>query len=155
MTVQRKQVDAYATLVMTSLCIVWGIQQVAIKSVADEISPVLQVAIRSGAAAGLICLLIILKKTPLRNFAICFVPGGAVGILFGLQFLFVKAAAWREKPSWYLLTENDNALAPSVQADFAREAGARILRIQSGHLSMISHPEAVAAFIVKAARSIH
>ncbi|EPT9139296.1 TPA: alpha/beta fold hydrolase [Klebsiella michiganensis] len=67
----------------------------------------------------------------------------------------VKAAAWREKPSWYLLTENDNALAPSVQADFAREAGARILRIQSGHLSMISHPEAVAAFIVKAARSIH
>lgn len=89
MTVQRKQVDAYATLVMTSLCIVWGIQQVAIKSVADEISPVLQVAIRSGAAAGPICLLIILKKTPLRNFAICFVPGGAVGILFGLQFLFV------------------------------------------------------------------
>lgn len=65
MTVQRKQVDTYATLVMTSLCIVWGIQQVAIKGVADEISPALQVAIRSGAAAGLIYLLIILKKTSL------------------------------------------------------------------------------------------
>ncbi|SVX42141.1 Probable amino-acid metabolite efflux pump [Klebsiella pneumoniae] len=89
MTVQRKQVDTYATLVMTSLCIVWGIQQVAIKGVADEISPVLQVAIRSGAAASLICLMMILKKTPLRNFANCLVPGGAVGILFGLQFLFV------------------------------------------------------------------
>lgn len=89
MTIQRKQVDTYATLVMTSLCVIWGIQQVAIKGVADEISPVLQVAIRSGVAAGLICLLIILKKTPLRNFAICIVPGGAVGILFGLQFLFV------------------------------------------------------------------
>ncbi|MFP7009813.1 DMT family transporter [Klebsiella variicola] len=89
MTVQRKQVDTYATLVMTSLCIVWGIQQVAIKGVANEISPVLQVAIRSGAAAGLICLMFILKKTSLRNFAICVVPGGAVGILFGLQFLFV------------------------------------------------------------------
>lgn len=40
MTVRRKQVDIYATLVMTSLCIVWGIQQVAIKGIADEISPV-------------------------------------------------------------------------------------------------------------------
>lgn len=89
MTVQRKPVDTYATLVMTSLCIVWGIQQVAIKGVADEISPVLQVAIRSGAATGLICFMMILKKTPLRNFANCLVPGGVVGILFGLQFLFV------------------------------------------------------------------
>lgn len=89
MTVQRKQIDAYAILAMTSLCIAWGIQQVAIKGVADEISPVLQVAIRSGAAAGFISLLIIFKKTPLRNFANCLVPGGAVGILFGLQFLFV------------------------------------------------------------------
>lgn len=89
MTVQRKQVDTYATLVMTSLCIVWGIQQVAIKGVADEISPALQVAIRSGAAAGLIYLLIILKKTSLENFANCLIPGGAVGILFGFQFLFV------------------------------------------------------------------
>ncbi|PLC93173.1 EamA family transporter [Klebsiella quasipneumoniae] len=89
MTVQRKQVDTYATLVITSLCIVWGIQQVAIKGVADEISPALQVAIRSGAAAGLIYLLIILKKTSLENFANCLIPGGAVGILFGFQFLFV------------------------------------------------------------------
>lgn len=89
MTVQRKQVDTYATLVMTSLCIVWGIQQVVIKGVADEISPALQVAIRSGAAAGLIYLLIILKKTSLENFANCLIPGGAVGILFGFQFLFV------------------------------------------------------------------
>ncbi|EIY5373088.1 DMT family transporter [Klebsiella variicola] len=74
---------------MTSLCITWGIQQAAIKGAADEISPVLQVAIRSGAAASLICLMLIIKKTPLRNLTNCLVPGGAVGILFGLQFLFV------------------------------------------------------------------
>ncbi|HCM7682525.1 TPA: DMT family transporter, partial [Klebsiella aerogenes] len=89
MTLQLKPVDTYATLAMTSLCIVWGIQQVAIKGVADEISPVLQVAIRSGVAAGLICLIMIFKKTPLRSFTNCLAPGGAVGILFGLQFLFV------------------------------------------------------------------
>lgn len=67
----------------------------------------------------------------------------------------VNVAAWREKPSWYLITENDNALNPSVQADFAREANANILRIHSDHMSMISHPEEVAALIVKAAESIH
>jgi len=79
-TLQRKPVDTYATLAMTSLCIVWGIQQVAIKGVADEISPVLQVAIRSGAASGLICLIMILKKMSLRNFANCLAPGGVVGV---------------------------------------------------------------------------
>lgn len=67
----------------------------------------------------------------------------------------VDAAAWREKPSWYLITENDNALTPSVQAGFAREAGAHITRIHSDHMSMVSHPEEVAALIVKAAQSIH
>lgn len=67
----------------------------------------------------------------------------------------VKEAAWRKKPSWYLLTENDNALNQSVQAGFAHEAGARISRIRSDHLSMISHPEDVAALIAKAAQSIH
>ncbi|CZV73195.1 alpha/beta hydrolase [Enterobacter cloacae] len=67
----------------------------------------------------------------------------------------VNAAAWREKPSWYLITENDNALNPLVQANFAREAGAHITRIHSDHLSMISHPKEVAALIVNAAQSIH
>ena len=67
----------------------------------------------------------------------------------------VKEAAWRKKPSWYLITENDNALNPSVQARFAHEAGAHITRIHSDHLSMISHPEEVAALIVNAAQSIH
>ncbi len=67
----------------------------------------------------------------------------------------VNTAAWRSKPSWYLVTENDNALKPSVQAVFAREAGAHISRIDSGHLSMISHPTDVAALIEKAARSLN
>jgi len=33
--------------------------------------------------------MIIIKKTPLKNLTNCLVAGGAVGILFGLQFLFV------------------------------------------------------------------
>lgn len=67
----------------------------------------------------------------------------------------VQKAAWHSKPSWYLITENDHALNPSVQAAFARETGANVSRIDSGHLSMISHPDEVAALIKKAAQSSH
>lgn len=66
----------------------------------------------------------------------------------------ISQAAWRSKPAWYLLTENDHALSPSVQALFASEIGARITRLQSSHLSMVSHPKAVAALIDNAARSL-
>lgn len=64
----------------------------------------------------------------------------------------VQHAAWRDKPSWYLLTENDHALKPDVQALIARQTGARVLRLNSSHMSMISHPDAVATFIDNAAR---
>ncbi|SFE43939.1 Pimeloyl-ACP methyl ester carboxylesterase [Phytobacter palmae] len=66
----------------------------------------------------------------------------------------VNQAAWHNKPSWYLLTENDNALKPTVQNLLARKAGATITRIPSSHMSMVSHPEDVAALIDKAAHNI-
>lgn len=66
----------------------------------------------------------------------------------------VNQAAWHNKPSWYLITENDNALNASVQARFANEISAQISRLKSSHMSMVSHPEEVAALIDKAARSI-
>lgn len=67
----------------------------------------------------------------------------------------VTQAAWRSKPAWYLVTDNDHALNPSVQARFAAEAGAQVSRLDSGHLSMIAHPAEVAALIDRAARSLN
>lgn len=66
----------------------------------------------------------------------------------------VSHAAWHNKPSWYLLTENDNALKPAVQILLAHATGAKITRLASSHMSMVSHPEAVAAFIDSAAHNI-
>lgn len=66
----------------------------------------------------------------------------------------VSHAAWHNKPSWYLLTENDNALKPAVQILLAQATGAKITRLASSHMSMVSHPEAVAAFIDSAAHNI-
>jgi len=64
----------------------------------------------------------------------------------------VTQAAWHHKPAWYLITENDNALNASVQANFARDARAHISRLHSGHMSMVSHPQEVATLIDTAAR---
>nr|WP_314217452.1 alpha/beta hydrolase [uncultured Campylobacter sp.] len=66
----------------------------------------------------------------------------------------IGAAAWCYKPSYYLLTENDNALQFAVQQRFAEQIGAKTRKIHSGHLSMISNPNAVAAWIAEIATSI-
>lgn len=64
----------------------------------------------------------------------------------------VSHAAWRDKPSWYLLTENDNALKPEVQRQIATHIKARITPIKSSHMSMLSHPSQVADLIDRAAK---
>lgn len=65
----------------------------------------------------------------------------------------ITHAAWENKPSWYLLTENDHALLPAVQQKIARQIHATVYSVNSSHLSMVSQPEAVAKFIDTAAKS--
>ncbi|WP_370277129.1 alpha/beta fold hydrolase [Kosakonia sp. CCTCC M2018092] len=63
-------------------------------------------------------------------------------------------AAWHDKPSWYLVTENDAALNPTVQNALAKAIGATRVSLYSSHLSMISHADRVAEFIDRAARTL-
>lgn len=65
----------------------------------------------------------------------------------------VSHAAWRDKPSWYLLTSADHALPARTQRLIAGQMKARTQEIASSHLSMASHPAAVAALIEHAARA--
>lgn len=64
----------------------------------------------------------------------------------------VSHAAWRDKPSWYLVTGNDHALPPAVQQALARETGAHRVTLESSHMSMVSHPADIARLIDRAAR---
>ena len=81
--------DGTATAVMVLLCLIWGAQQVAIKAVADDIAPIMQVAVRSGIAAALVWLI---GKWIARE---VWLPGLwprsglVVAILFAAEFLFV------------------------------------------------------------------
>ncbi|UTD28883.1 alpha/beta fold hydrolase [Bradyrhizobium sp. WD16] len=63
----------------------------------------------------------------------------------------VTDAAWTNRPSWYLVTEGDNALPTAAQTWLSQHIGATTKTIASSHMSMISHPDVVADFIAGAA----
>ena len=66
----------------------------------------------------------------------------------------ISQAAWRSKPSWYIVATRDETIPPEVERDSAGRMGAQTLVLQSSHVPMLSQPEAVAEFITKAAASI-
>lgn len=85
----RKTLDGFAVTSMVVLCLVWGLQQTAMKSVAGDVAPLLQIALRSGVAAVLVFVFgkLILRERWLPGVA--FGPGSLVGALFAAEFLFV------------------------------------------------------------------
>lgn len=85
----RKFVDGYALLIMVVLCLIWAVQQVALKGVAGQISPLTQVGIRSGVAALFLALLTVARRRSLLGAGELYKPGIVVGVLFALEFLFV------------------------------------------------------------------
>ncbi len=63
----------------------------------------------------------------------------------------ITVAAWRSKPSWYIVAGNDRAIPPSLEAAMARTINATTTTIQASHVAMLSHPAEVAAVIERAA----
>ena len=61
--------------------------------------------------------------------------------------------AWKSFPTWYLVTTSDQMLPPDAQRFFAKRMGATVASVAGSHASMVSHPDVVADFIVKAAEA--
>jgi pimeloyl-ACP methyl ester carboxylesterase len=61
------------------------------------------------------------------------------------------ATAWKTIPSWYLVGRQDRTITPEAQRFMAHRAGSTTVEIDSSHVSMISHPGAVADLIEAAA----
>jgi pimeloyl-ACP methyl ester carboxylesterase len=59
--------------------------------------------------------------------------------------------AWKSLPSWYLVAQNDEAIPPEAERQFATRMGATTTEIPSSHVPMVSHPAEVAQLIAKAA----
>ncbi|WP_367875349.1 DMT family transporter [Luteolibacter sp. Populi] len=75
---------------MVVLCVIWGFQQVAIKSSVQEMSPVFQVGIRSALAAVLVGIVMVARRENLSLRDGTLRPGLLVGLLFGGEFLAVS-----------------------------------------------------------------
>jgi len=60
--------------------------------------------------------------------------------------------AWKTIPSWYLVATRDRALAPDLERFMAARAGAHTVEVNSSHIAMVSHPDAVTRLIERADR---
>ena len=63
----------------------------------------------------------------------------------------ISEAAWRNKPSWYLVATDDRMIPPPAQRSMAERAGATVVEAAGSHSIFLSHPEAVAGLIEQAA----
>ncbi len=65
----------------------------------------------------------------------------------------VSNAAWRTKPSWYLVATDDHMIPPPAQRAMSERAGATVTETPGSHAVYVSNPRAVANVIAQAARS--
>lgn len=85
----RRPLDSLATGVMLLLCVCWGFQQIAIKLVAADISPIMQVGLRS-AFAALVLGVVVWRGEGSRALRDGTLGAGIlVGLLFGFEFLAI------------------------------------------------------------------
>jgi pimeloyl-ACP methyl ester carboxylesterase len=60
------------------------------------------------------------------------------------------AAAWRSKPSWYAVSKQDRTINPELERFLAKRMNATTIEVDSGHLSLVSHPREIADLILAA-----
>jgi pimeloyl-ACP methyl ester carboxylesterase len=63
----------------------------------------------------------------------------------------ISEAAWRGKPSWYLITNQDRMIPPDAQRTMSGRLGATVVDVDASHSVYISQPGAVADLIKQAA----
>jgi drug/metabolite transporter (DMT)-like permease len=88
----RQALDGTAYGLMLFFCLLLGLQQVALKAVAADISPILQIGIRSGIAAVLLGVVILYRRIPLVFADGNWKPGILIGVLFSLEYIFLGEA---------------------------------------------------------------
>ena len=62
-------------------------------------------------------------------------------------------AAWRSKPSWYAVSKHDRTTSPELERFLAKRMNATTIEVDSGHLSLITHPREITELILTAARA--
>jgi pimeloyl-ACP methyl ester carboxylesterase len=63
----------------------------------------------------------------------------------------LTTAAWKAKPSWFIVAKRDGTISPDAERFFAKRMKATTTELDSDHVAMLSHPNEVAAVIMEAA----
>jgi pimeloyl-ACP methyl ester carboxylesterase len=66
----------------------------------------------------------------------------------------ITEAAWRSKPSWYLVTTDDRMIPPPAQREMSGRAGSTVEEAAASHSVYVSQPAAVAELVNKAASEV-
>ena len=66
----------------------------------------------------------------------------------------VTTAAWKTKPSRYVVSSDDHMIQPAQQAAMAKTIGAKVTTLQASHVPQQSQPAKVAAVILDAVNSV-
>jgi pimeloyl-ACP methyl ester carboxylesterase len=62
----------------------------------------------------------------------------------------ISTAAWRSKPSWFVIASNDRMIAPEQERVTAKRMNAKTLTLPTSHVPMLARPKEVADFINEA-----
>jgi pimeloyl-ACP methyl ester carboxylesterase len=66
----------------------------------------------------------------------------------------VASAAWKSKPSWYIVAEKDRMIQPDLERAMAKKINAKTTALPTSHVAMQSRPNEVAAVILAAAAAV-
>jgi pimeloyl-ACP methyl ester carboxylesterase len=66
----------------------------------------------------------------------------------------ISESAWKNKPSWYMVTSDDKMIPPPAQRFMSQRAGATVVEVAGSHSIYVSQPDAVAALIEKAVKEV-
>jgi pimeloyl-ACP methyl ester carboxylesterase len=67
----------------------------------------------------------------------------------------ISQAAWRTKPSWYLIVTEDKMIPPPAQHFMAKRAGWTVVEVAGSHAIYVSQPNAVAKLIEDASKRVN
>jgi len=66
----------------------------------------------------------------------------------------VKGAAWKSKPSWYIVAKSDRTIQPELERFLAKRMRATTIEVESSHVPMLSNPRVVIEAIRAAASAV-
>jgi drug/metabolite transporter (DMT)-like permease len=89
---RKPSLDLQAIILITGCCLIWGYQQIAIQAIADEVSLLMQLTIRSIIASACVWAWMMFKGIKPFQPDRTFLPGMIAGLLFFAEFVLLYSA---------------------------------------------------------------